>query len=72
MTALSGTRPWVGQRVPRKEDLPLVTGTAMYVADMKLPGTLEVAFVRSPLAHARVVSIGTGTVISVIAYTPVG
>ena len=59
MTALSGTRPWVGQRVPRKEDLPLVTGTAMYVADMKLPGTLEVAFVRSPLAHARVVSIGT-------------
>lgn len=48
---------WVGRRVPRKEDVPLVTGTGMYVPDMNLPGTLEVAFVRSPSAHARIVSI---------------
>ncbi len=45
---------WVGQSVGRKEDLPLVTGTGMYVPDINLPGTLEVAFVRSPFAHARV------------------
>jgi carbon-monoxide dehydrogenase large subunit len=54
---VTGPAPWVGQRVQRKEDVPLVTGTGMYVPDMKLPGTLEVAFLRSPYAHARVVSI---------------
>jgi len=50
---------WVGQRVARKEDLPLVTGTGMYVSDIDLPGTLEVAFVRSPHAHARITHIDT-------------
>ena len=50
---------WVGQRVARKEDMPLVTGTGTYVPDFNLPGTLEVAFVRSPLAHARINSINT-------------
>ena len=50
---------WVGQRVARKEDLPLVTGTGTYVPDFNLPGTLEVAFVRSPHAHARITSIDT-------------
>ncbi|HVD02377.1 MAG TPA: xanthine dehydrogenase family protein molybdopterin-binding subunit [Candidatus Dormibacteraeota bacterium] len=50
---------WVGQRVARKEDLPLVTGTGTYVPDFDLPGTLEVAFVRSPLAHARITAIDT-------------
>jgi carbon-monoxide dehydrogenase large subunit len=48
---------WVGQRVARKEDLPLVTGTGTYVPDFALPGTLEAAFVRSPFAHARIVAI---------------
>jgi aerobic carbon-monoxide dehydrogenase large subunit len=50
---------WVGQRVARKEDLPLVTGTGAYVPDFDLPGTLEVAFVRSPFAHARITGIDT-------------
>jgi len=45
---------WVGQRVARKEDLPLVTGTGTYVPDFALAGTVEVAFVRSPFAHARI------------------
>jgi carbon-monoxide dehydrogenase large subunit len=48
---------WVGQRVARKEDMPLVTGTGTYVADFNLPGTLEVAFVRSPYAHARITEV---------------
>jgi len=55
---------WVGQRVARKEDLPLVTGTGTYVPDFNLPGTLEVAFVRSPLAHARILSIDTAEALS--------
>ncbi|HZV49433.1 MAG TPA: xanthine dehydrogenase family protein molybdopterin-binding subunit [Candidatus Dormibacteraeota bacterium] len=45
---------WVGRSIPCREDAPLVTGTGTYVADLDLPGTLEVAFVRSPLAHARI------------------
>jgi aerobic carbon-monoxide dehydrogenase large subunit len=48
---------WVGQRVARKEDLPLVTGTGTYVPDFCLPDTVEAALVRSPLAHARITSI---------------
>ena len=45
---------WFGRSVPRKEDLPLVTGRGRYVADIQLPGTLEVAFLRSPVAHALI------------------
>lgn len=48
---------WVGRSVPRKEDLPLVTGHGRYVADIQLPGTAEVAFLRSPMAHARITGI---------------
>ena len=55
---------WVGQRVARKEDLPLVTGTGTYVPDFNLPGTLEVAFVRSPMAHARITGIDTAKALS--------
>jgi xanthine dehydrogenase large subunit len=37
-----------------------VTGTAQYIDDLPLlPGTLEVAFVTSPHAHARIVAIDT-------------
>jgi carbon-monoxide dehydrogenase large subunit len=57
---------WVGQRVARKEDLPLVTGTGTYVPDFNLPGTLEVAFVRSPHAHARITSIDTKAALAAV------
>src|SRR5215831_7790599 len=45
---------YVGQRVKRTEDARLVRGQARYVDDIRLAGTLHVAFVRSPHAHARV------------------
>ncbi|CAN5622403.1 molybdopterin-dependent oxidoreductase [soil metagenome] len=48
---------WVGQSLRRKEDPPLITGRAQYVDDISLPGMLWVAVVRSPEAHAKVVSI---------------
>jgi carbon-monoxide dehydrogenase large subunit len=47
----------VGQALRRKEDPRLITGRARYVDDMTLPGTLWASFVRSPEAHARIVSI---------------
>ncbi|MBV8166946.1 MAG: xanthine dehydrogenase family protein [Alphaproteobacteria bacterium] len=44
----------IGQSVVRKEDARLLTGRGLYVADVRLPGMLHVAFVRSEQAHAAV------------------
>jgi carbon-monoxide dehydrogenase large subunit len=44
----------IGARLLRKEDDRYMRGRGQYVGDIKLPGMLEVAFVRSPLAHARI------------------
>ncbi len=49
----------VGRELRRKEDPPLITGRARYVDDISLPGQLWAAFVRSPEAHAKIVSIDT-------------
>ena len=43
----------VGARLARKEDRRFLLGQGEYVANIRLPGMLEVAFVRSPVAHAR-------------------
>ncbi len=44
----------IGARLSRKEDVRFLTGRGQYVGDLKMPDTLDVAFVRSQLAHARV------------------
>jgi aerobic carbon-monoxide dehydrogenase large subunit len=49
----------MGARVRRTEDLTLVTGRGSYVGDLKMPGMLHVAFLRSPYAHALTRSIDT-------------
>ena len=52
------SRPaFVGQSVKRLEDPALLTGQARFIDDLKLPRMVEVAFVRSPLAHARIGAI---------------
>jgi carbon-monoxide dehydrogenase large subunit len=48
-----------GARVARLEDPALLTGRGRFVDDLKLPGMLHAAFVRSPHAHARIRSIDT-------------
>jgi len=48
---------YVGRSMRRKEDPRLITGQATYIDDIVLPGTLHVVLVRSPEAHARIVSI---------------
>ena len=48
---------WVGQALRRKEDPRMITGRGRYVDDMVLPGMLYMAVVRSPEAHAKIVSI---------------
>lgn len=47
----------VGASLPRKEDDRYMRGRGQYVGDIKLPGMQEVAFLRSPLAHARIKAI---------------
>ena len=44
----------VGARLIRKEDDRLMRGRGQFVADIRLPGMKDVAFVRSPVAHARI------------------
>lgn len=48
---------FVGERVKRREDPRLITGTATYVDDLRLPGMLHAVILRSPHAHARMNSI---------------
>jgi len=47
----------VGQRVKRREDPRLIQGLGTYVDDVKLVGLLHLAFKRTDLAHARILSI---------------
>jgi aerobic carbon-monoxide dehydrogenase large subunit len=46
-------------RMKRKEDPRFVRGQGNYVDDVSLPGMLHGAALRSPLAHARIVSVDT-------------
>ena len=50
---------WIGTRAIRPDGLEKVTGRANYGADMAMPGMLHGAVLRSPHAHARIVSIDT-------------
>ncbi len=47
------TEQGVGARLLRKEDDRLMRGRGQFVADIRMHGLQDVAFVRSPLAHAR-------------------
>lgn len=47
----------IGARSLRVEDPRLLTGRGLYVADVEVPGMLEVAFVRSTVAHAHIEAI---------------
>src|ERR1700722_20150301 len=52
--------PWVGQSIPRVEDSALLTGRGRFMDDIGVhPGTLHAAILRSPHAHADIVSIET-------------
>ena len=46
-----------GERIKRNEDPRLLMGQALFVDDVQLAGMAHVAFVRSPYAHARILSI---------------
>lgn len=56
MTQVAAER-YTGASVKRSEDPRILTGRGRYVDDIKLPGMLHAAFARSPLPHARVLSV---------------
>ncbi|MEZ5175585.1 MAG: xanthine dehydrogenase family protein molybdopterin-binding subunit [Acidimicrobiia bacterium] len=55
----------IGRPVTRLEDDRLLRGLGEFVSDVRLPGMAEVAFVRSPFAHARIVNIDVSMALEV-------
>lgn len=51
--------PYIGRRYPRVEDWTLLRGAGSFVDDLRPPGLLEAAFLRSPTAHGLIRSIDT-------------
>jgi aerobic carbon-monoxide dehydrogenase large subunit len=54
---MQGPMKMVGARVARVEDPRFLLGKGNYVGDLEMSGMLEIAFLRSPYAHARIRSI---------------
>src|SRR3989454_12369694 len=50
----------IGVSMKRKEDFRLLTGRGKYAADVRLPGLLHAAILRSPHPHARIAAIRAG------------
>src|SRR5215510_9105797 len=55
----------IGARLRRKESERLIAGKGTFVDDVALAGTLYVAFVRSPYAHARIKGVDVQAALSV-------
>jgi carbon-monoxide dehydrogenase large subunit len=49
--------PAIGAPLRRREDVRMVAGRAMFASDVRLPGLTHAAVLRSPHAHARIVSV---------------
>ena len=60
LTALDRPNSYIGRSVPRPNLTRLTEGRGQYVSDVMLPRMAHVAYVRSPHAHARIVTIETG------------
>ena len=56
---------YIGRSVPRPNVPKLVQGRATYTDDVVLPRMLHAAFLRSPYAHARILSVDTHAALSV-------
>src|SRR3954469_16720380 len=56
-SSLPPEAPYLNARVLRNEDARLLTGRALFVDDVQLPGMLHVAFARSDYAHGRLTRV---------------
>ncbi|MHB8796735.1 MAG: xanthine dehydrogenase family protein molybdopterin-binding subunit, partial [Candidatus Nanopelagicales bacterium] len=57
MTETIDTPTALGRPIRRKEDARLLHGRTNWTDNIRLPGTLHMAIVRSPMAHARIVKV---------------
>jgi carbon-monoxide dehydrogenase large subunit len=55
----------MGHRMKRKEDPRFLQGRGRYVDDVKLPGMLHMDIVRSPYAHAKILSIDASAALAI-------
>jgi aerobic carbon-monoxide dehydrogenase large subunit len=55
----------MGHSMKRKEDPRFIRGKGTYVDDITLPGMVYLDIVRSPLAHAKIVSINTDNALKI-------
>src|SRR3954464_5991917 len=65
MAAISDPQRPIGfGRLKRKEDARFIRGQGTYLDDIRLPGMLHGQVLRSPYAHARIVSIDTSAALA--------
>src|SRR5919198_5934398 len=64
MTTSATETPIGHGRMKRKEDARFIRGQGKYLDDIVLPGMLHGAILRSPYAHARIVSIDTSAALA--------
>ena len=57
LTVLDRPNSYIGKVVPRPNLERLMQGRGLYVSDMELPRMAHVVFLRSPHAHAKIISI---------------
>jgi len=57
MTEAAETEGWIGKRLLRKEDARHLYGRGMFIADVRMPGVQDIAFVRSQMANARIARV---------------
>ncbi len=50
---------FIGKPIKRREDARFLKGAGTYTDDIKLPKMTHTAFVRSPYAHAKILSVDT-------------
>ena len=73
-TTPDSEQTYIGAPLRRREDVRFVTGQGQYLDDVRVPGTLHAAILRSPHAHARVHGIDSSAalalegVVAVFAY----
>ena len=62
---MTAAQPYIGSSVLRSEDSRFTTGAGTYVDDIKIPGALHAAILRSPHGHARITSIDTSKALEI-------
>ncbi len=71
MTSQPIAQSYIGQPIRRREDVRFVTGTGQYLDDIRLPGMLHAAILRSPHSHARVRGIDASAALALEGVTSV-